>query len=85
MYYPTLWDILIFLGTLGFFFLNFMLFLRILPAISIFEVREQLAELSHGTGADPRWEPGKRPVFAGASAAVGAHSPAGALPDGGLP
>jgi hypothetical protein len=85
MYYPTLWDILVFLGTLGFFFLNFMIFLRILPAISIFEVREQILDLSHASGADPRWEPGERPVFAGAAPAGVAHSPAGALPDGGLP
>jgi molybdopterin-containing oxidoreductase family membrane subunit len=85
MYYPTLWDFCIFVGTIGFFFLCFMIFVRILPAISIFEVREQLLELSHVNGADPRWEPGQRPVFAGAATMHAAHSPAGAVPDGGLP
>ena len=44
MYYPTKWDWFTFLGTIGFFFLCMLLFLRVLPMISIFELRELLPE-----------------------------------------
>jgi Ni/Fe-hydrogenase subunit HybB-like protein len=44
MYYPTRWDIAIFAGTLGFFSLGMLLFLRVMPMISIFEMRELLPE-----------------------------------------
>jgi len=40
MYYPTIWDIGTFLGTIGLFLTLMFLFIRVLPAISIFEVRE---------------------------------------------
>jgi Ni/Fe-hydrogenase subunit HybB-like protein len=40
MYYPTVWDISTYLGTLGLFLTLMFLFIRVLPAISIFEVRE---------------------------------------------
>jgi molybdopterin-containing oxidoreductase family membrane subunit len=40
VYHPTIWDWLTFIGTLGFFTLCFILFCRILPVISIFEMRE---------------------------------------------
>jgi molybdopterin-containing oxidoreductase family membrane subunit len=40
MYYPTKWDIGMFLGTIGFFTFMMMLFIRFLPVISLFEVRE---------------------------------------------
>jgi Ni/Fe-hydrogenase subunit HybB-like protein len=40
MYYPTIWDWLTFLGTLGLFFFLLLLFIRFLPMISIFEMRE---------------------------------------------
>ncbi len=40
MYYPTHWDWATFIGTLGFFLALIFLFVRILPAISIFEERE---------------------------------------------
>lgn len=39
MYYPTKWDWMTFVGTLGLFFTLLFLFVRILPAISIFEMR----------------------------------------------
>src|SRR5579864_3734105 len=42
MYYPTKWDWFTFLGTIGFFFMCMLLFLRVLPMISIFELRELL-------------------------------------------
>ena len=40
MYYPTFWDYATFLGTVGLFFFLFFLFIRLLPMISITEVRE---------------------------------------------
>ncbi len=49
MYYPTLVDWSIFIGTIGFFVLLFLLFLRVLPAISIAEVSELVHhQKSHG-------------------------------------
>ncbi len=45
MYYPTAWDITHFVGSLGLFFTLLFLFIRLLPMISIFELRE----LVHGT------------------------------------
>jgi molybdopterin-containing oxidoreductase family membrane subunit len=40
MYYPTFWDWLTLFGTIGFFLFAFLLFVRILPVISIAEMRE---------------------------------------------
>ncbi len=40
MYRPTVWDWSTYAGTIGFFMLLIFLFVRLLPAISIFEVRE---------------------------------------------
>ena len=39
MYYPTSWDWATFIGTIGLFFTLFLLFIRYLPMISIFEMR----------------------------------------------
>lgn len=39
MYYPTVWDWATFIGTLGLFFTLILIFVRVLPAISIFEMR----------------------------------------------
>jgi len=39
MYYPTRWDIMTYVGTLGLFLTMFYLFIRFLPMISIFEMR----------------------------------------------
>ena len=47
MYYPTRWDLLTFFGTIGLFMSLLFLFLRFLPLISIFEMRE----LVHSDGA----------------------------------
>jgi molybdopterin-containing oxidoreductase family membrane subunit len=46
MFYPTGWDWTHLFGSIGMFALLFMLFVRFLPAISIYEVREQLRERS---------------------------------------
>jgi Ni/Fe-hydrogenase subunit HybB-like protein len=40
MYSPTIWDFGMFLGTIGFFFFMMFLFIRFVPMISIFEMRE---------------------------------------------
>ena len=44
LYIPTRWDWAVFTGTLGFFSLAMFLFIRIMPAISIFEMRQLLPE-----------------------------------------
>jgi molybdopterin-containing oxidoreductase family membrane subunit len=43
-YSPTVWDWSMFIGTLGFFAALFFLFIRVLPVISIFEMRELVSE-----------------------------------------
>jgi Ni/Fe-hydrogenase subunit HybB-like protein len=44
MYYPTRWDWMTFFGTIGLFVTAMFLFVRILPMISIFEMRTLLPE-----------------------------------------
>ncbi len=44
MYYPTRWDFMTFFGTLGLFLTAFVLFLRFVPMISIFEVKTLLPQ-----------------------------------------
>jgi Ni/Fe-hydrogenase subunit HybB-like protein len=44
MYYPTKWDWSTYLGTIGFFVTLIFLFIRVLPMISIFEMRTILPE-----------------------------------------
>ncbi len=44
MYYPTIWDWATFLGTIGLFLSLLFLFIRFLPMISIFEMRQLLPE-----------------------------------------
>jgi Ni/Fe-hydrogenase subunit HybB-like protein len=44
MYYPTRWDVSTFLGTIGLFITLMFLFVRVLPMISIFEMRTLLPE-----------------------------------------
>jgi len=52
MYYPTFWDFSTFFGTIGLFTTLMFLFVRVLPMISIFEVRtlvpEARVQLKHG-------------------------------------
>ena len=50
MYSPTFWDWATLLGSLGLFFCLLFLFLRVLPAISMSEMRE-LVEETEGTAA----------------------------------
>jgi Ni/Fe-hydrogenase subunit HybB-like protein len=44
MYYSTIFDWTMFIGTLGFFLTLLLLFIRVLPVISIFEMRELVPE-----------------------------------------
>ena len=44
IYHPTRWDYAIFIGTLGFFTFAFLLFIRVLPMISVFEMKHLLPE-----------------------------------------
>ncbi len=49
MYAPTQWDIFTYFGTIGFFLLLMLLFIRGLPTIAMFEMREVVHEkTSHG-------------------------------------
>lgn len=54
MYYPTFWDWTMYIGTIGLFFSFLFIFLRILPVLSIFEMRvlvtEQAHKNDHGAG-----------------------------------
>ena len=44
MYWPTKWDIMTLIGTLGFFTMLFFLFIRFMPPISLFEIRALLPQ-----------------------------------------
>lgn len=44
-YHPTIWDIALFLGTMGFFTMLMMLFVRALPTINIAEVKDLLYQM----------------------------------------
>jgi molybdopterin-containing oxidoreductase family membrane subunit len=44
IFVPTVWDWATLLGTIGLFFALFFLFIRMLPMISIFELRELVSE-----------------------------------------
>ncbi len=48
MYYPTVWDFAQFLGSIGLFLTLLFLFVRFLPVISIFELRELVHETGGG-------------------------------------
>ncbi len=57
IYLPTIWDIMTFVGTLGVFLTLIFLFVRVLPAISIFEMRELVHKLTHGQGPEESTAP----------------------------
>lgn len=50
-YYPTIWDFGMFAGTIGFFFLLMFLFIRFLPVINIFEMKDLFVRLGGGKTA----------------------------------
>jgi hypothetical protein len=49
MFYPTFWDFSTYIGSIGLFFMLLFLFIRLLPVISIFEMRE-LIDQTKGDG-----------------------------------
>jgi len=49
-YTPTFWDWAIFFGTVGLFLFPFLIIVRVLPVISIFEIKEVLHEEHEETG-----------------------------------
>jgi molybdopterin-containing oxidoreductase family membrane subunit len=73
MYHPTLVDIFTYLGTLGFFFTCFLLFIRWIPMVAISEVKGVLPEADPHYGHDAHHavkEPA-RPVAAEAALVPG--------------
>jgi molybdopterin-containing oxidoreductase family membrane subunit len=48
VFIPTAWDWITLLGSIGFFFFLFLCFLRVLPAISIYEMRKLVHEEHEG-------------------------------------
>ena len=50
LYSPTIWEVFTFVGTIGMFLTLLFLFVRVLPAISIFEMRELVHKESHAAG-----------------------------------
>jgi Ni/Fe-hydrogenase subunit HybB-like protein len=64
LYNPTVWDWSTYIGTLGFFTMAMFLFIRFLPMISIFEVRE-LAHRTHRLRPEPS-APSPSPAVEGA-------------------
>jgi len=50
MYYPTRWDWMTYFGSIGLFLTLFLLFIRYLPMISIFEMRGLAHELEEKKG-----------------------------------
>ena len=49
MYYPTFWDYAVLAGTIGLFFFCFLLFAKLIPVISISEMRELVHATDGGT------------------------------------
>ena len=79
MYHPTWVEIWTFIGTIGFFLMLFLLFVRFLPVIAIAEVKGVLPQ------ADPHYDPtkAKRPHLVAAPVYEGDHyetQPAAAAP-----
>jgi Ni/Fe-hydrogenase subunit HybB-like protein len=67
MFSPTFWDVSLYMGTIGIFFFLLVLFIRTLPMISIFEMRELVA-VKEGRNAveagDETISPAARPAGA---------------------
>jgi hypothetical protein len=60
MYYPTFWDFAMFAGTIGLFLFLMFLFLRFLPIINIFEMKDLLYKI-RGHGPTPMTD-GRHPT-----------------------
>ena len=53
IYVPTFWDWALLLGTIGFFFFLFMTFIRVLPLVSMAEIRKMAYQKRSGEGEAP--------------------------------
>ena len=71
-YIPTIWDVTTFAGTIGVFFTLVFLFLRALPMISSYEMRELIVK--KGTHPGPLF---RRRAGAGESGSTGSRPPGG--------
>ncbi|MBV9911646.1 MAG: hypothetical protein JOZ93_03670, partial [Sinobacteraceae bacterium] len=56
MFYPTAWDVAFLVGSLGLFFVLYLLFVRLAPVVSMFELRKLIYQRGGGSAA-PRAEP----------------------------
>jgi len=52
-YTPTFWDFAMFFGTIGFFVFMMFLFIRFLPSINMFEIKELLHQEKHDSDHQP--------------------------------
>jgi hypothetical protein len=55
-YSPTLWDWMLFLGTMGFFTFLLFLFVKFLPMINIFEMRDLHYRYTADITRRPQWQ-----------------------------
>jgi molybdopterin-containing oxidoreductase family membrane subunit len=62
-YYPTFWDLGMYAGTIGFFIFMMFLFIRFLPVINIFEIKDLLYKITGGS--NPAVEPTEGKVLSG--------------------
>jgi molybdopterin-containing oxidoreductase family membrane subunit len=53
MFYPTIWDWGLYIGSIGLFLFLLLLFIRVLPMISVFEMRELVSRQRGHQGAGP--------------------------------
>jgi molybdopterin-containing oxidoreductase family membrane subunit len=81
MFYPTKYDVGVYLGTIGVFLAMLFLFIRVLPVISVFEMRELVSRQkgqnpgSSGTGVAPNTSQiAGEPAPGGGVKIAGAHS-----------
>ena len=59
MFYPTIWDWGLFIGSIGLFLFLLLLFIRFLPMISVFEMRELVSRQRKHIGTGPGGSAGR--------------------------
>ncbi len=65
MYYPTFWDFAMFFGTIGLFFFLMWLFIRFMPVINMFEMKDLLHRLNKEAAHSKDTEPAAMPIGGG--------------------
>ena len=68
MYYPSIWDWGLYIGSIGLFFCLLFIFIRLLPVISVFEMRELVARKEGPDAAETSAIPSK---YGAAEATIG--------------